>query len=144
MSHSDTFAGGCFCGAVQFVVTGQPVAMGYCHCESCRHWSASPVNAFTLWQPAAFEVTRGASQIGSYNKTAGSTRKWCVACGGHVYTEHPSLGLIDVYAAVIPKLPFEPHVHVHYQETVLHIVDGNPKMQDLPANMGGSGIEMPE
>jgi hypothetical protein len=144
MTPSDAFAGGCFCGAVQFLVSGQPIAMGYCHCESCRHWSASPVNAFTLWQPDAFEVTRGAAQIGSYNKTAGSTRKWCVSCGGHVYTEHPSLGLIDVYAAVIPKLRFEPHLHVHYQETVLRIVDGLPKMQDLPAEMGGSGIEMPE
>ena len=144
MTLSDAFAGGCFCGAVQFLVSGQPVAMGYCHCESCRHWSAGPVNAFTLWQPNAFEVTRGAAQIGSYNKTAGSTRKWCVNCGGHVYTEHPSLGLIDVYAAVIPKLRFEPHLHVHYQETVLHIVDGLPKMQDLPSEMGGSGIEMPE
>jgi hypothetical protein len=61
-----------------------------------------------------------------------------------VYTEHPGLGVIDVYAALIPKLPFEPHVHVHYQETVLPLLDGNPKMQDLPAEMGGSGIELPE
>src|SRR5258708_7938208 len=43
--------GKCFCGAVEIEVQGNPEAMGYCHCSSCRSWSASPVNAFTLWQP---------------------------------------------------------------------------------------------
>ena len=61
--------GKCFCGAVEFTVTGEPAAMGYCHCESCRHWSAGPVNAFTLWKPEALKVTKGADNIGTYNKT---------------------------------------------------------------------------
>src|SRR5207253_10783538 len=26
-------------------VCGEPAAMGYCHCESCRSWSAGPVDA---------------------------------------------------------------------------------------------------
>ncbi|MCP6695535.1 GFA family protein [Pseudomonas donghuensis] len=57
--------------------------MGYCHCESCRHWSAGPVNAFTLWRPEAVQVTRGADNIGTYNKTPQSFRKWCKTCGAH-------------------------------------------------------------
>ena len=61
--------GQCFCGAVQFTVTGEPAAMGYCHCESCRHWSAGPINAFSLWQPDALKVTQGAEHIGTYHKT---------------------------------------------------------------------------
>ncbi len=51
MSDAKTYQGSCFCGAVQFTVTGEPAGMGYCHCNSCRHWSAGPVNAFTLWNP---------------------------------------------------------------------------------------------
>src|SRR5689334_1559548 len=43
--------GGCFCGAVQVEVSGEPESMGYCHCQSCRSWSGGPVNAFTLWRP---------------------------------------------------------------------------------------------
>ena len=39
---------------------GNPEAMGYCHCTSCRSWSAGPVNAFTLWQPQHVKVTKGA------------------------------------------------------------------------------------
>jgi hypothetical protein len=33
---SKNYEGRCFCGSVEFVVSGEPAAMGYCHCESCR------------------------------------------------------------------------------------------------------------
>src|SRR5438477_6141695 len=93
--------GRCFCGAVELTLTGAPAAMGYCHCNSCRHWSAGPINAFTLWKPDAVKVTKGKDNLGTYNKTEHSFRKWCKTCGGHVLTEHPGMGLTDVYAAVI-------------------------------------------
>jgi hypothetical protein len=142
--ESSTYSGSCFCGAVQFTVTGDPAAMGYCHCDSCRKWSAGPVNAFTLWKPDALRVTRGAEKIGTYNKTPKSYRKWCKDCGGHLFTEHPHWNLTDVYAAVIPTLKFKPGVHVNYQETVLPIKDGVTKLKDVPAEMGGSGTPLPE
>ncbi len=144
MNAQETYTGSCFCGAVRFTVSGEPVAMGYCHCESCRRWSAGPVNAFTLWKPDAVEVTQGSEHIGSFNKTPNSTRKWCRKCGGHIFTEHPVMEVIDVYAAALPELPFEPGAHVHYQETVLRIHDGLPKMKDVPSEMGGSGISLEE
>ena len=139
-----TYKGACFCGAVQFTVSGEPAAMGYCHCDSCRTWSAGPVNAFTLWKPEGLRVTRGAEHIGAFRKTSNSIRKWCMACGGHLFTEHPAWGLVDVYAALIPGFPYRPGVHVHYQEARLPIRDGLPKMKDLPAEMGGSGVLLAE
>ena len=144
MEEGSSYSGECFCGAVQFTVSGEPVAMGYCHCESCRHWSAGPVNAFTLWKPEAVRITQGAQNVGTYNKTSRSYRKWCKSCGGHVFTEHPEMGLYDVYAAVIPKFPFKAGLHVNYQETVLPIHDGVTKLKDLPKEMGGSGENAPE
>jgi hypothetical protein len=139
-----THSGQCFCGAVQFSVTGEPMGMGYCHCGSCRHWSAGPVNEFSLWPPTAVNVTQGAEHIGSFNKTPVSARKWCTKCGGHVFTEHPTLGFTDVFAAMLPSLTFTPAVHVNYQEAVLRIRDGLPKMKDFPKEMGGSGETLPE
>jgi hypothetical protein len=144
MNDSRVVSGRCFCGAVEVTVSGEPAAMGYCHCGSCRHWSAGPVNAFTLWPPEAVTVTRGEDRLASYSKTPDSIRKWCTECGGHVLTEHPGLGLVDVYAAIIPDLPFRPAVHVHYQEAVLHMRDGIEKQRDVPAAMGGSGEVMAE
>ena len=140
MSNEKIYKGSCFCGAVQFMVSGEPAAMGYCHCESCRRWSAAPVNAFTLWNPAAIQITRGTGHIGTYNKTPHSHRKWCKTCGGHLYTEHPGMGLIDVYAGVIPDFPYQAGVHVNYQESRLRIADGVTKLKDLPREMGGTGV----
>ena len=54
------------------------------------------------------------------------------------------MGLTDVYAAIIPDLPFKPGLHVHYQETVLHIHDGVPKQKDVPKELGGSGVTLAE
>ena len=138
------YEGRCFCGAVEIEVTGEPVAAGYCHCDSCRSWSAGPVNAFSLWKPNAMKITRGEGNIGVYHKTERSYRKFCKVCGGHLFTDHPHWGLIDVYAATIPGYRYKPQLHVNYQETVLRIKDGLPKMKDLPKEMGGSGVMLPE
>lgn len=144
MGAGGSYFGSCFCGAVKFTVSGAPEAMGYCHCQSCRHWSAGPVNAFSLWSPDSVKVTEGAEHIGTYNKTPISYRKWCKVCGGHLFTEHPTMGLTDVYVAMLPTLAFEPGVHVHYRESVLRIHDGVTKMRDMPSEMGGSGEVLAE
>jgi len=132
-------AGSCFCGAVRLVVKGVPEGMGYCHCRSCRSWSGGPVNAFSLWKPEALEIESGAEHIATFQQTPLSERKYCRKCGGHLMTNHPTLGLLDVFAATIPTLEFKPGVHVNYAETVLPMRDGLPKLKDFPAELGGSG-----
>lgn len=151
MNQVKKYTGSCFCGAVEFALEGQPEVMGYCHCDSCRHWSAGQVNAFTLWPKDSFKLTQGAGNLGAYDKIAHQTggagpsnRKWCKSCGGHVYIEHPTMGLIDVPAVLVKDFSFKPDFHVHYQETVQPMRDGLPKFKDMPAAAGGSGEELPE
>ncbi len=141
---TDAHIGTCFCGAVEVQVTGAPEAMGYCHCASCRSWSAAPVNAFTLWKPENVKVTKGQESIGHFSKTEMSDRQFCKQCGGHLMTNHPPLGLTDVYAATIPSLAFVPGVHVNCAQTVLPMKDGLPKLKDFPSELGGSGEAVPE
>lgn len=144
MAKTDTYGGSCFCGAVEFTVTGEPVAQGYCHCASCRAWSAGPVNAFSLWAPDALRITKGADRVGVYRKSEQSHRKFCTTCGGHVFTAHPPWKVVDVYVALLRDFPFRPAVHVNYESTVLRIKDGLPKLKDFPKEMGGSGEMLPE
>jgi len=139
-----TYQGACFCGAIQIQAQGEPAAMGYCHCDSCRSWSAGPVNAFSLWQPDAVKIMAGGEHLATFSKTPFSERQYCSKCGGHVMTNHPPIGLIDVYAATLPTLKFAPGVHVNYAQTVLPIRDGLPKLKDFPKEFGGSGETMPE
>lgn len=141
---TSVYRGECFCGAVRVEARGEPEAMGYCHCESCRHWSAGPVNAFTLWKPENVNVIEGRQYLSHVRRSETSDRQFCRQCGGHVMTFHPGFGLVDVYAAIIPGLEFKPAVHVNYAETVLRMKDGLPKLRDFPAELGGSGEAMPE
>jgi hypothetical protein len=107
------------------------------------------VVAFTLWKPDSIEITKGEKNIaafdrnpGTENKSVISIRQWCRVCGGHIYTDHPMMGMIDVPAAVISNITFTPGFHVHYQETVHPMRDGLPKFRDLPAEAEGSGDKL--
>jgi hypothetical protein len=141
---ADTHPGKCYCGAVAIEVTGMPEGMGYCHCSACRSYIGAPINAFTLWKPNKVKITKGEDSLGRFRSSEMSVRRFCTNCGGNVMTEHPGLGLIDVFAGVIPSMPFKAGVHLNYEEAVLPIKDGLPKMRDFPAEIGGSGETMSE
>jgi hypothetical protein len=118
--------------------------MGYCHCSACRSYTGTPVNAFTLWKPDRVKITKGGEFLGRFKSSEMSVRRFCTKCGGHVMTDHPGLGLIDVFAGIIPTMPFQAGVHLNYEETVLPMKDGLPKLKDFPVEIGGSGEAMPE
>jgi len=102
------------------------------------------VNAFSLWKPEAVQITSGNEHVATFQKTEFSQRRYCAKCGGHLMNNHPTLGLVDVYAATIPTLIFTPSVHLNYAETVLPMRDGLPKLKDFPAEIGGSGETISE
>ena len=138
------YKGHCFCGAVEFEVSGEPAAMGYCHCTDCAEWAGAPINSFSLWPPGSVTVTKGEDKIGTFNKTENSARKYCKACGGHIFSDHPNLSLTDVYPNVVPDLKHEPALHVFYGEKTVSVKDGLPKFKDLPSEFGGSGETLPD
>lgn len=141
---TDMYAGRCFCGAVEFEVSGAPAAMGYCHCDDCTTWAAAPINSFSLWPPESLKVTKGEDNIGAYSKTEKSIHKFCKTCGGHVFSDHPRIGLVDIYPNVVPDLKHEPALHLFYANKTISVNDGLPKLKDMPADFGGSGETLPE
>jgi hypothetical protein len=74
-----------------------------------------------------------------FAKTPVSERQYCKTCGGHIMVSHRPIAMIDVFTARIPTFDFKTGVHVNYQETVLPIKDGLPKLKDFPKEFGGSG-----
>ena len=151
MNNNSAYTAHCFCGEVEFSLSGTPEVMAYCHCDSCRKWSASPVSGFTLWKPEKIKITKGKESINGFtgNPISGtneivSNRVWCKNCGGHLYTDHPVMGLVDIPSAVIEDFNFRPAFHVHYQESVHSMKDGLPKFKDLPEEAGGTGVQLQE
>jgi hypothetical protein len=144
---SDTIRkGGCICGAVQFSLTGEPVVMTYCHCESCRRWMGAPVHAGCLFPAKNVRIEKGSDQLKTFKRTkaSGSHRKFCMTCGSPVFNDHPSIGMTDVPAVSIPDLVCEPKLHSHYPEKILSIPDGLPKYRDFDPAFGGTGEIVPE
>lgn len=135
--------GTCYCGAVEIEARGEPLDMGYCHCEACRRYSTAPVSLFTLWKPENVSVTKGEQFLGKFKSSEMSDRRYCTQCGGHVMIDHPTLGLADIRMA-LSGVTFKPTVHLNYAEKVLPIHDGLPKLRDFPKEIGGSGEILPE
>ncbi len=141
---ANTYKARCFCGAVEIEVSGTPAAAGYCHCDDCQAWSAGPINAFSLWPQGSVRVTKGEANIGTYNKTDRSYRKFCKSCGGHLMTDHPGIKLVDVYANLLQGYKHAPALHVFYKHKMVSVKDGLPKFNDMPKEFGGTGETMPE
>ncbi len=131
--------GKCFCGAVELEVSGEPVAMGYCHCKDCAAWSATPINSYSLWKPDQVKIKKGIEDIGIFYKSSHSRRKFCKKCGGHLLNDHPDSDLVDVFAVILKNLDFKPSIHVHYDSRTVSVVDGLPKFKDLPKEFNGTG-----
>ena len=102
------------------------------------------MNAYLLWKAEDVTVTKGKEFVGHFKKTEMSDRQFCTRCGDHLMTRHPTFGLTDVRAAVLPRIACEPVIHLHYAETVLPMKDGLPKLRNFPIEAGGSGELVPE
>lgn len=136
---AETLKGRCFCGAVEFELSGEPAAAAYCHCGDCASWAGAPVNAFTMYPAAAVKVVKGEAELATYAKTERSQRKFCRRCGGHVMVDHPAFGMVEVFPALVEGLQHQPALHIRYAEKTVAMQDGLPKFKDLPADFGGSG-----
>ena len=125
------YEGSCYCGAVTVSVAGEPMAAGYCHCNSCRKWHSAPVNAFCIWPKD--KVSISGEQIGS-EVDPQSRRISCSKCGGCVGIEKPELGMMAVYAMTLhgSGMKYDPKWHIFYPERVMELNDGLPKFVDLP------------
>ncbi len=140
----DKIKGQCFCGAIEFEVSGNPAVMGYCHCDDCTNWAAAPVNAFSLWPTSNVKITKGEECVQIFSKTGRAHRKSCATCGGNVFNSLPDLDLVAVYPNLVPELRHEPTMHLYYKDKTISIKDGLPKFSDFPTEFGGSGEMLSE
>lgn len=74
-----TLTGGCLCGAVRFEAIGEPLAIGHCHCLSCRRHTGAPVVTYVGFK--ADQVRFGGRQRSVYNSSPGVERAFCSQCG---------------------------------------------------------------
>lgn len=84
--------GGCLCGDVRFMVSGQPYRVGICHCLDCRKHHGALFHASAIFPEDAVIVE------GETREYAG--RSFCPRCGSSVFSRSAdeveiNLGTLD-------------------------------------------------
>jgi hypothetical protein len=84
--------GGCYCGAVRYRATGEPILRGQCTCRECQYISGGNANFFMTMPEAGFTYTREQpKQFRRKDLENPVTREFCAECGTHLATRAPGL-----------------------------------------------------
>jgi hypothetical protein len=110
--------GGCLCGAVRYQMTGQPLSVIYCHCQSCRKHAGAPVVALAGYRRDQMSYTSGAPKV--FASSPGVGRAFCGACGTPLTWEGDGGDIGPMVEILVGTLDtpedFAPECHIHDQE----------------------------
>ena len=84
--------GGCYCGAVRYVVDGEPMLKAQCHCRECQYISGGSANVCLGIPEQGFHYTAGKPK--TYRRTDLNnpmSREFCGDCGTHLLTRAPAV-----------------------------------------------------
>jgi len=125
MTERELFNGGCRCGAIRYRVSGPPVMVEYCHCDSCRRSSGSAVTVLAGFPRDGFEILNGLPTY--YESTPVVKRSFCGICGSPLFyenQEYPDEVYISLGSFDQPEqLPPDRHVWVSERITWHRIGD---------------------
>ncbi len=132
--------GGCMCGAVRYEVTGEPIWVGHCHCESCRRHTGAPVVTFVSFKPDQVAFTKGERRI--YQSSVGVGRAFCGQCGTPLTWEGtsslPERGtILEFHISTLDDAnTFIPTNHLFYEERIawFDVADDLPRFRGLDYN----------
>ena len=106
--------GGCHCGAITYLASGEPIHHAMCHCTDCRRTSGAPSVAWALFPRENVTIT-GEPKVYASSEHA----RWhhCPDCGtGLFYTNEAVFpGRIDIQSATLDDpdaVPLVLHVQV--------------------------------
>ena len=76
-----TIHGECFCGKIQYEISGQLQDARSCHCSRCRKAFSSQASAYALVEPDEFKWLDGESLLTDYVNQHGFGLQFCKNCG---------------------------------------------------------------
>ncbi|EIZ80912.1 hypothetical protein WSK_0304 [Novosphingobium sp. Rr 2-17] len=127
--------GGCHCGAVRYVVTGEPAHVAFCHCTDCRKSAGAPVMAWAAFAAADFALTTGAPSV--YSSNGDAIRHFCPTCGSGLYYTNAAVlpGLVDIQIATLDNPDaLTPQAHIQTAERIGWMTDAEslPQFERYP------------
>jgi hypothetical protein len=82
------FTGGCFCGAVRYEVTGDPVMVRNCHCDDCRKVTGASFATNVFVKREDLTLLQGELTTFEHVADSGNARaqEFCAKCGTSVFS----------------------------------------------------------
>lgn len=121
--------GHCLCRAIVFEYDTEPNWTLYCHCESCRRATSSPITAWISVPRRGFRFKRGTPRY--FSSSAGVKRGFCSTCGSPLTYEGERIpDEIHLYAATLAEpsgVRPQRHVFVDEQLPWLETADELPR-----------------
>jgi len=116
--------GGCLCGAVRYVVRGEPFHVGRCHCGDCRKRSGSAFTIYGQWPRSALDLT---GELVRFRDDA-----FCRTCGGRIGIVEDDG--VEIQLGSLDEAPFdlvpEAEVWIKRREPWLPAVEGAAQHQE--------------
>ena len=76
--------GSCACGAVLFVIRGEPLLSDYCHCSRCRKFSGAQADPGMSVRLEDLEL-QGREALTLFSCEGFSDRAFCATCGSSLF-----------------------------------------------------------
>ena len=74
--------GGCYCGHIKYIASGEPQASIQCHCRECQYITGGNPNVLMIMPNEQFQFTKGAPKEFKRDDIENAvTRLFCNNCG---------------------------------------------------------------
>ena len=138
LQMSESWSGGCQCGAVRFRLLERPTAPHICHCRMCQKAFGNFFSAMLMIPKDKFKLTR--RKISIYESSANVHRGFCSTCGTPLCVEWLKENMFAVGIATLDDYSeFAPV----FQSGIESRHDFVKKLDDAPAfisGMSASGV----
>lgn len=128
---SESWSGGCQCGAIRYRFTRRPAGAHVCHCRMCQKAFGGFYAPLVGARSEYFEVTRGA--IATFSSSDLVERGFCRDCGTPLTFAYKSGSGISVSIGSLDHPEDFPPLDQHGVESRLPFVNGIGHLPDLPA-----------
>jgi hypothetical protein len=130
--------GGCYCGALRFASTGDPMFKAQCHCRECQYFSGGHPNVVMALPESTFSYTKGTPK--SFRRSDLDTpvsREFCTDCGTQILARAPGLpGLVILKVGTLddPGLFEAPQMAIFLvdKQPFHHVPDGIATFERTP------------
>jgi hypothetical protein len=130
--------GGCYCGALRYEASGDPMFKGQCHCRECQYISGGQPNVVMAMPESGFSFTKGTpKQFRRADLSDPVTREFCADCGTHILAKSarlPGALILKVGTLDDPGVFEGPQMAIWLvdKQSFHHVPEGLPAFERTP------------